>query len=112
MLFRLNVNDIIPLNNLFLFHFVFRFVGSVCSTTGKEDKIRSRLTFTFPKKKKKGKTNPNVSFSFLLSFHPVENSSVEETGRRAVRGTERNKKKKNGKKEKRKRERKKAIDWK
>lgn len=101
MLFRLNVNDIIPLNNLFLFHFVFRFVGSVCSTTGKEDKIRSRLTFTFPPKKKKGKTNPNVSFSFLLSFHPVENSSVEETGRRAVRGTERNKKKKNGKKEKR-----------
>lgn len=101
MLFRLNVNDIIPLNNLFLFHFFF--VGSVCSTTGKEDKIRSRLTFTFPKKKKKkkGKTNPNVSFSFLLSFHPVENSSVEETGRRAVRGTERNKKKKNGKKEKR-----------
>lgn len=90
------------------------FVSSVQFVQRPGKKIKFvRLTFTFPqKKKKKEKTNPNISFSFLLSFHPVENSSVEETGRRAVRGTERNKKKKNGKKEKRKRERKKAIDWK
>lgn len=66
MLFRLNVNDIIPLNNLFLFHFVFRFVGSVCSTTGKEDKIRSRLTFTFPKKKKKEKLIQTFPFRFYF----------------------------------------------
>lgn len=49
MLFRLNVNDImIPLNNLFLFHFV-----SVCPTSGKEDKIRSRLAIYFIEKEKK-----------------------------------------------------------
>lgn len=90
------------------------FVSSVqfVQRPGKKIKFVRAWLLLFPKKKKKGKTNPNVSFSFLLSFHPVENSSVEETGRRAVRGTERNKKKKNGKKEKRKRERKKAIDWK
>lgn len=70
MLFRLNVNDIIPLNNLFLFHFVFRFVGSVCSTTGKEDKIRSRLTFTFPKKKKK-KEKLIQTFPFRFYFRSI-----------------------------------------
>lgn len=80
------------------------FVSSVqfVQRPGKKIKFVRAWLLLFPKKKKKkGKTNPNVSFSFLLSFHPVENSSVEETGRRAVRGTERNKKKKNGKKEKR-----------
>lgn len=70
MLFRLNVNDIIPLNNLFLFHFVFRFVGSVCSTTGKEDKIRSRLTFTFPQKKKK-KEKLIQTFPFRFYFRSI-----------------------------------------
>lgn len=93
MLFRVNVNDT-PRSFLFHFDSFNRF-----SSSEKQDKIRSRLYFF---KKKRKKKELNVSCSFLLSFHPVENSLWKKQEQSCQKDEKKRKKKKGMKKKKKK----------